>query len=165
MICKFCGNQIDDNSDFCFICGQKVEQNNDRNSAPETAAVDNYSVQNEAVAVMPETPFIFEEPLPDTAKASKLVRVISFIFAIIGLIIYAKKKKDGKTFIAAPEQFTNVPSERREKLFRHFSTTNVRSITKTKNVQAVSLAFSIVFLFVRLMAKTKSMKSPPGIAV
>ena len=25
MICKFCGNEIDDNSDFCFICGQKVE--------------------------------------------------------------------------------------------------------------------------------------------
>ena len=23
MICKFCGNVIDDNSDFCFICGQK----------------------------------------------------------------------------------------------------------------------------------------------
>lgn len=26
MICKFCGNSIEDNSDFCFICGQKVEQ-------------------------------------------------------------------------------------------------------------------------------------------
>lgn len=25
MICKFCGNSIEDNSDFCFICGQKVE--------------------------------------------------------------------------------------------------------------------------------------------
>lgn len=24
MICKFCGNVIEDNSDFCFICGQKV---------------------------------------------------------------------------------------------------------------------------------------------
>ena len=24
MICKFCGNLIEDNSDFCFICGQKV---------------------------------------------------------------------------------------------------------------------------------------------
>ncbi len=23
MICKFCGNVIEDNSDFCFICGQK----------------------------------------------------------------------------------------------------------------------------------------------
>ena len=24
MICKFCGNVIEDTSDFCFICGQKV---------------------------------------------------------------------------------------------------------------------------------------------
>lgn len=23
MVCKFCGNVIEDNSDFCFICGQK----------------------------------------------------------------------------------------------------------------------------------------------
>ena len=31
MICKFCGNVIEDNSDFCFICGQK-------NPAEEAAA-------------------------------------------------------------------------------------------------------------------------------
>lgn len=33
MICKFCGNEIDDGSDFCFICGQKVEP-----EAPEAQA-------------------------------------------------------------------------------------------------------------------------------
>ncbi|MGN1419875.1 MAG: hypothetical protein ACI4W6_11135 [Acutalibacteraceae bacterium] len=27
MVCKFCGNEIEDGSDFCFICGQKVEAN------------------------------------------------------------------------------------------------------------------------------------------
>ena len=26
MICKFCGNEIDDGSDFCYICGQKVDE-------------------------------------------------------------------------------------------------------------------------------------------
>ena len=26
MICKFCGNVIEDSSDFCFICGQKVAE-------------------------------------------------------------------------------------------------------------------------------------------
>ena len=96
MICKYCGNQIDDNSDFCFICGQKVESVSEQKSVAETVPADNYTARNEAVAVMPETPFIIDEPLPDTAKASKFVRVISFIFAIIGFIIYAKKKKDGK---------------------------------------------------------------------
>ena len=24
MVCKFCGNTIEDNSEFCFICGNKV---------------------------------------------------------------------------------------------------------------------------------------------
>ncbi|MGN0467249.1 MAG: hypothetical protein ACI4GY_00815 [Acutalibacteraceae bacterium] len=27
MVCKFCGNEIEDGSDFCFVCGQKVETN------------------------------------------------------------------------------------------------------------------------------------------
>lgn len=38
MICKFCGNEIDDGSDFCYICGQKVEV-----SASADAAADVYS--------------------------------------------------------------------------------------------------------------------------
>ena len=24
MVCKFCGNTIEDNSEFCFICGNKA---------------------------------------------------------------------------------------------------------------------------------------------
>ena len=50
MICKFCGNVIDDNSDFCFICGQK-------NPAEEVASVpaeENNDVFSEAPAA--ETP-------------------------------------------------------------------------------------------------------------
>ncbi len=61
MICKFCGNSIEDNSDFCFICGQKVEaeaaplQNAESNdvfsqSAQAPAAVEAASAEAEAVA-------------------------------------------------------------------------------------------------------------------
>ena len=35
MTCKFCGNVIEDNSDICFICGQKVEA---APAAPEAPA-------------------------------------------------------------------------------------------------------------------------------
>ena len=42
MICKFCGNVIDDNSDFCFICGQK-------NPAEETPAPAPAEAQGEPV--------------------------------------------------------------------------------------------------------------------
>ncbi len=35
MICKFCGNVIEDSSDFCFICGQKTVQEPTTYSAEE----------------------------------------------------------------------------------------------------------------------------------
>lgn len=40
MICKFCGNVIEDNSDFCFICGQK-------NPADETAVTTEAAESND----------------------------------------------------------------------------------------------------------------------
>ena len=40
MICKFCGNVIEDNSDFCFICGQKVVTEAPAYAAPPTPAAD-----------------------------------------------------------------------------------------------------------------------------
>ncbi|MGN1442795.1 MAG: hypothetical protein ACI4XE_02995 [Acutalibacteraceae bacterium] len=52
MICKFCGNEIDDGSDFCYICGQKVEE-----SVPAfAAAADVYSQPAAAPAQAPAAP-------------------------------------------------------------------------------------------------------------
>lgn len=68
MICKFCGNSIEDNSDFCFICGQKVEnadpafqntQSNDvfsQSSAPAAAPVAEVPVAPAYVAEAPAAP-------------------------------------------------------------------------------------------------------------
>lgn len=56
MICKFCGNVIEDSSDFCFICGQKVAEE----SADYAAANDVFS-QGDAVA---------EEAMPVEAPAA-----------------------------------------------------------------------------------------------
>lgn len=47
MICKFCGNVIEDNSDYCFICGQKVV-----NEAPAYAA-EVYSQQPQGAPAQP----------------------------------------------------------------------------------------------------------------
>lgn len=117
MICKFCGNEIDDNSDFCFICGQKVEV---QQVAP-VAAENVYSAPQEAVApaaveapvyqvpVAPATPVAPVAEPEETSKkkkkkskkvktpsaASKAERFFSFLFAIIGLILYNKAKKAG----------------------------------------------------------------------
>ena len=55
MICKFCGNVIEDSSDFCFICGQKV--------AEEAPAF-------EAEAPVAEEPVAEEAAVPAEAPAA-----------------------------------------------------------------------------------------------
>lgn len=63
MICKFCGNVIEDNSDFCFICGQKVVTD-----APAYAA-EVYSQQPQGApaqpvySAAPEVPVAPQQPV------------------------------------------------------------------------------------------------------
>lgn len=112
MICKFCGNQIEDNSDFCFICGQKVGGSSEQGE-PENTEENKYFLSEDAQEEIPaeqveELPEDFEdtedpedsedyeEPEIVVVNASKFVRLVSFLFAIIGFIIYAAKKKKGK---------------------------------------------------------------------
>ncbi len=135
MVCKFCGNEIDDNSDFCFICGQKVEAQKDAYVAepaanvytqPESApAANDFDVAAAAVATaepaaaeatpVAEAPVV--APVAETrskkeikaelkaakkaakaekyAVASRAARFFSFVFVLVGLIIYSKAKKEG----------------------------------------------------------------------
>ncbi len=130
MVCKFCGNEIDDNSDFCFICGQKVEPQNDAYVAEPAANVYTQpeapvAAEAEAVAEAPAAvATAVAEPVAEPAApaaeirskkeikaelkaakkaakaekyavASRAARFFSFIFAIVGLIIYSKAKKEG----------------------------------------------------------------------
>ena len=122
MICKFCGNEIDDSAEFCFICGQKVSE-----EATVYVAGDNdvYS-HSEAVPAEPSNEFSAEpqevtgepyvalaEPesenerdefaeavqelkaLKEKIKGIGFERFICFMFAIIGLILYASEKSKG----------------------------------------------------------------------
>ena len=61
MICKFCGNEIDDGSDFCYICGQKVEE-----PVPAYAAADVYSQPAAAPAAPVQAP-VAPAPAPVAA--------------------------------------------------------------------------------------------------
>lgn len=142
MICKFCGNEIDNNSDFCFICGQKVEPQQPTYAAEPAANV--YS-QPEAAPAAPEAPVysapeavqtaapVYTAPVAPAAapaeqpvaapavpqiksrkelkKEKKLAKkaaaaacpvtkaqkFFSFIFALVGLILYSKAKKANET--------------------------------------------------------------------
>ena len=57
MICKFCGNVIEDNSDYCFICGQKVVS-----EAPAYAA-EIYSQQPQGAPAQPVYSVAPEQPV------------------------------------------------------------------------------------------------------
>lgn len=152
MICKFCGNEIDNNSDFCFICGQKVEPQQPAAVAEPVANV--YSQPAEPVApAVPEAvqaaapvyaapaapeaaapvyaapaapaaaPVYAAPAAPASAPAapvkskkelkkekklakkaaaaacpvSKAQKFFSFLFALVGLILYSKAKKNNET--------------------------------------------------------------------
>lgn len=71
MICKFCGNEIDDGSDFCYICGQKVEE-----PVPAYAAADVYSqpaAAPVAPAQAPAAPEAYAAPVSPAAPAAPAV--------------------------------------------------------------------------------------------
>lgn len=63
MVCKFCGNVIEDNSEFCFICGQKVV--NAAPAAPVTAPVEPQAPVYAAPAQAP----VYAAPAPQAPVA------------------------------------------------------------------------------------------------
>lgn len=95
MICKFCGNEIDNGSDFCFICGQKVEA-----EVPAFAAAggeDVYSQTDAAEAAeapveATEEAVVAEQDVPVAVEAVPALEVPEAPAADDGI----KRKKNGK---------------------------------------------------------------------
>lgn len=98
MICKFCGNEIDDHSQFCFVCGQKIDA-----PAPEAQAKpDALPAEPAGAETLPVAePAAAEEYAAvdpkDVQKAGKFTRFICFICPLIGAIIYMIRAKQGET--------------------------------------------------------------------
>ncbi len=66
MVCKFCGNVIEDNSDFCFICGQKIATV-DKAEAPAAEKNDVFSQSILEVETMVDIETDVEEPVVEAA--------------------------------------------------------------------------------------------------
>lgn len=95
MICKFCGNVIDDNSDFCFICGQKnpaeeatapavAEENNDvfsqapvAEAAPQAPAF----VVGQTAPAAPETAVYDDAAAPIYAQSAPIYAQSAPVYA------------------------------------------------------------------------------------
>lgn len=123
MVCKFCGNTIDDSSEFCFICGNKVMKENAPEvyaeaapaevpvvAAPAPEAQPIYAQQAYAqpvapVAVAPEAAPAEEgkkkKNKKDKSVCSKAMKFFAAVFALtfilqfIPWIWYKKAKKAG----------------------------------------------------------------------
>ena len=96
MTCKYCGNEIDDGSDVCFVCGQKIagepETEEPAQDAPAEADAQPIPVSE------PADPEEYADVEPaDVEKAGKFARFISFVFPLIGWFIYASHRKHGRT--------------------------------------------------------------------
>ncbi len=102
MICKFCGNSIEDNSDFCFICGQKVEaaepafQSASSNDVFSQAAAPEAPVAEAPAAEAPVAEAVAEAPAAPVAEAP--AAPVAAPVAEEG-----KKKKKGKKEKAAKD--------------------------------------------------------------
>lgn len=125
MVCKFCGNTIEDNSEFCFICGNKVIKDEIPAEAvyaqpapaeipvvaAEAPAADAVTYQQVPVyaqqaPIYAQQAYIQQMPEPKKAKktksaCSKAMKVFAVIFAatfvlqFIPWIWYKKAQKAG----------------------------------------------------------------------
>lgn len=103
MICKFCGNEIEDGSDFCFICGQKVENDAPATqeaapaAAPAEAAVAVAPAQEAPAQEAPAAPLDPKEAkkAAKKAKAGGFAKFIACLIPLIGLLMYRSAKKKG----------------------------------------------------------------------
>ena len=93
--CTYCGSQIDDTTLFCPNCGSK--QNAENNSG-DSSFFEQNAFGNQGGA--PRT-FLANDPL--VTERSTAITVLSFIFPIIGLILWLvwKDTKPGKSISAA----------------------------------------------------------------
>lgn len=97
MICRFCGNEIADNAEYCFVCGQRVVLDAAQPEQPETETP--FAEEPQVAPVSePASPGEYADVAPaDVQKAGKFTRFICFICPLIGVVIYLVCAKKGKT--------------------------------------------------------------------
>lgn len=99
MICRFCGNEIADNAEYCFVCGQRIAADEASAQAPVEPASEEIPAEASLLPVAePAAKEDYADVAPaDVQKAGKFTRFVCFLFPLIGLIIYMLHAKKGRT--------------------------------------------------------------------
>lgn len=122
MICKFCGNTIEDSSDFCFICGQKVTQEEQTETqevfsqvapveegAPETIAITIPDPEAfEAAAQAQQVAPIYTQQAPIYAQQAPVYAQQAIIQQVAAPVPAAKPQKDKSIATKAIKIFSAI---------------------------------------------------------
>ena len=86
MVCQKCGTENAENSVYCVYCGNKLEHTTNTGNTVNTGYVEHtgYVEQNQPVYQDP----VNYQNYPELDREDTLLNVLSFMFPLIGLILY-----------------------------------------------------------------------------
>lgn len=99
--CTHCGNPVDDNAKFCVACGQPIAEREAEpesdffDDARESESTDFFADEHSSVSSEEEVKVV-ETEAKNNERASIFLRIISFLFPIVGLILYCVWNKEYK---------------------------------------------------------------------
>ena len=91
MNCKNCGCALDSGAEICYACGTPVD-------APETVR-EPYTLDDPVAAPAVEEAqqeSVRPARVDNAQKAGLFTRIVSFLFALVGLILFGVQKKNGE---------------------------------------------------------------------
>lgn len=89
MFCRKCGNEIDDDSEFCVVCGEKVSASAELpKSEPASAVMTNTSISSENTAV--------KKGINKKIIIGGAIGVVVIVTAVILIAFFTKTKADDK---------------------------------------------------------------------
>ncbi len=99
--CTYCGNPVDDDAKFCVACGQPIAERSTESESDffddshESESTDFFADDHSCVR-SEEDVSVAEAESKNSERASIFLRIISFLFPIVGLILYCVWNKEYK---------------------------------------------------------------------
>lgn len=100
--CTHCGNPVEDDAKFCVSCGQPIakhsqESDSDFFDEPRESGSDDFFGEEHSTSVSHEEETKSAEKMAkNTERAPVILRIISFCFPLVGLILYCVWNKEYK---------------------------------------------------------------------
>lgn len=100
--CTHCGSPVEDDAKFCVSCGQPIakhsqESDSDFFDEPRESGSDDFFGEDHSSSISKEdAKNVAEEVAKRLVRAPVILRIISFFFPLVGLILYCVWNKEYK---------------------------------------------------------------------